>query len=181
MRRIEIIWSPLDEDDEAVLVRELTEDEFHDLDGGRVAAAEKRLGVRIPTSLGDQMVIEDGGQIGGPYAENIPFQDRAGWGNAVVDGLLPLANWGVAADSEWFVNWVESSDGDEDGLALMIYIAHIAESFLCLDYRECGREGDPRVVYVDTTFSPKQGELVCETVDALVKALVECNRILPRD
>jgi len=63
-KRIDYIWND-EETPVAERHRMITDAELDELDNGRSSAAESRLGITIPPSLKVQMILQDGGMIGG--------------------------------------------------------------------------------------------------------------------
>ena len=142
--------------------------------------AEKRLGVSIPRELQliENVTIDDG--------DDAPFGDTCLWLNAACDLFLPIDDWHPASEDNWFENFREGEivshggcvvdkynpEHPEENLHLLIIIAHIAESHLCFDYRECGPTGMPKVTYIDTTYDPMQSETVCGSAAEFVSAVL---------
>ncbi|MCA9073163.1 MAG: SMI1/KNR4 family protein [Planctomycetaceae bacterium] len=127
---------------------------------------ETRLGIVIPKSLKEQLLIQNGGYI--VHCDNYPFEsDSLHWTNATVDGIDQLDGWKRAKDDHWF-----ESVEDVNDLHLLIRIASHSESQLCLDYRKTGPDGIPGVTYIDTAMNPIEIRIVAFTVDDFIRGLV---------
>jgi hypothetical protein len=132
-----------------------------------IARTEKRLGIVIPKALKDQLAVQNGGQVF-LSDEGVPFEDTCRhWTNAIVDGMHPVEKWETAAENHWFQNASDVPD-----LELLVIIAAHSESQLCLDYRGCGPNGLPSVVYVDVCTRPTEIGTVSATVTEFVATLV---------
>jgi hypothetical protein len=136
-----------------------------------IADAEARLGVVIPASLKQELLIQNGGPI--VECDEYPFEDSALWTNATVDGIEPLKSWMRAKDDNWF-----ESVKDVKDLHLLILIAAHSESQLCLDYRKSGPDGMPAVTYVDVTMNPTEVVIIAKSVDDFLRALIA---VRPKD
>lgn len=127
---------------------------------------EARLGVVIPQSLKEQLLIQNGGYI--VKCCDYPFEnDSLYWTNATVDGIDELKGWKRAKDDDWF-----ESVEDINNLHLLIRIASHSESQLCLDYRKIGPNETPGVTYIDTAMNPTEIRIVTDTVDDFIRGLV---------
>jgi hypothetical protein len=128
------------------------------------------LGVLIPASIAEQLLIQNGGYLleSGEY----PFEDRSAyWTNSTVDGIDQVESWARAADHPWFEHVKDVKD-----LHLLITIASHSESHLCLDYRKSAANGVPGVAYVDVGMSPTEVTVIADTADEFIKAIV-CLRL----
>ena len=136
-----------------------------------VASAQKRLGVVIPKAFKDQLSVQNGGQIF--LADEPRFEDVCRhWTNSIVDGVMPVEEWEIAAENHWFQN----AFGVPHLESLVIIAAH-SESQLCLDYRACGPKGLPAVVYVDVCSRPTSVTPVCSTVTEFLAALISSKGV----
>lgn len=136
-----------------------------------VASAEKRLGVVIPRAFKAQLAVQNGGQVF--LSEEPPFEDVCRhWTNAIVDGVLPVDKWEIAAENLWFQNV-----SDVPHLKSLVVIAGHSESQLCLDYRACGPKRLPSVVYIDVCTQPTSVATVCSTVSEFLAALISSKAV----
>ena len=147
----------------------------------RRQAAERRLGVAIPPALQaiENVALDD-------YGEEAPFQDICLWLNAACDRFLPIEEWELASENNWFESFVEGEivtfggakvekyipEHPETNLHLLVIIARHSESQLCFDYRECGPAGTPKVSYIDVTYEPMRSTTVCESAVEFVAAVL---------
>lgn len=131
-----------------------------------IAATGKRLGIAIPSSLANQLVIQNGGYI--VSCDEYPFETNSiRWTNAIVDGIDPVDSWKRASDDHWF-----DSVNDVEGLHLLIRIAAHSESQLCLDYRKSGQNGLPGITYVEVCMNPTVVRVLTDSVDEFLDALI---------
>jgi hypothetical protein len=137
-----------------------------------IASAEKRLGVAIPKVLKDQLAVQNGGQIF--LSEmGVPFEDTCRhWTNAIVDGVMPVEEWEIAAENHWFQN-----ASDVPHLKSLVIIAAHSESQLCLDFRACGPKRIPAVVYIDVCMQPTSVATICPTVTEFLAALISSKEV----
>jgi hypothetical protein len=143
----------------------------------RLTVNERRLGVVIPPIMMDLLSIEDLFGYFVAVDEEIPFRDRYRlWTNAVVDGFLDFVEWEPADQNNWFERFVSNPD-----LEKLIIIATHAESFLCLDYRECGPSATPKVVYTDTTDERLSFTTICESAEEFARVMIESAAACERD
>lgn len=131
--------------------------------------AEERLGVTIPSALVEQFKLRNGGFLADDH--ELPFRDKCErWGNAIVDRISEIGEWQRLDETGWFDHC-----GNDPSLKLMIGFAQCAESFLCLDYRECGAMGEPGIVYVEATWDPIFTAAIAKNADELISELIRCN------
>ncbi len=138
-----------------------------------IANAEKRLGVVIPKVLKAQLAVQNGGQVFLSEKE-VPFEDTCrNWTNAIVDGVMPVEEWEIAAENHWFQN-----ASDVPQLKSLVVFAGHSEAQLCLEYRICGPKRVPAVLYVDVCMQPTSVATVCPTVTAFLAALIASKKII---
>jgi hypothetical protein len=110
-----------------------------------VQDAERRLGVRLPASLLEILRVQNGGAVAEPWnafptdvptswSENhVPFDDMMGIGRH--DGQLSLLDTAYLVE-EW-------------GLSPLVLLSGDGHCWIALDYRGCGRRGEPSVTWFD--------------------------------
>lgn len=117
-----------------------------------ISNAEARLGVTFPSSLRKQLEIQNGGELifccWCEQAEGLSFEFVA---DSTVDGILPVEDWELASQNDWFSNNEEISNPE-----LLISIAGHSEDQLCLDYRKNGPAGEPGITAFFITQSPPE-------------------------
>lgn len=147
----------------------------------RRLANEARLGVSIRAELQavENVTFDD-------YGEDAPFQDTCHWLNAACDWFLPIEDWELASENNWFESYREGEivtfggakvekyipENPAPDLHLLVIIAAHSESQLCFDYRECGPTGMPKVSYFDVTDDPMRSTTVCESAAEFVAAVL---------
>ncbi len=131
-----------------------------------ISEAEARLGIKIPASVRQQLLIQNGGCLAD--CEVRPFQDASvHWTNATIDGIEPVQSWKRACDDHWFDN-----AKDVENLSLLIRIAAHSEAQFCLDYRKSGRQGMPGVTFIDVCMAPTEVLTIVETVDEFINTMI---------
>jgi hypothetical protein len=140
-----------------------------------IAETEQRLGIVIPASLKEQLLVQNGGYL--KVCDKYPFEHgRVYWTNATVDGIDQVDSWHRADDRGRIDSgWFDDVD-DVEGLDLLIKIASHSESQLCLDYRKVGGKGMPGVTYIDVCQKPTQVVSIAGTVHEFILALVAAPR-----
>lgn len=105
-----------------------------------IARAERELGVRLPQALVDVLSVQNGGYTrfdayprGTHLYEYVPFRDVRGIFDSLDVGLLLSAY----LLREWEM---------PEGLVLLSGDGH---TWVALDYRACGAQGEPPVVWID--------------------------------
>ncbi|WP_017164502.1 SMI1/KNR4 family protein [Xanthomonas phaseoli] len=121
------------------------------------AAAEARLGVRLPALLKRLYAVQDGGDTGWGWGARTRFpSDRyVDWECVLVDrDLPPLAHIRSVLDfADAFEDRTDFSAAAclHAGLDRVLVLAcHNVNSLLCLDYRARGPQHEPEVVYLQT-------------------------------
>lgn len=133
-------------------------------DEAALAAAEARLGLRLPALLRDLYLRQDGGTTEFEWAplRRQPSWHLYDWESVVPDGTVSaLADLRTLAElaegfqaSDALHSFARTYAGCE---RLLILAMHNIEWMLCLDYRERGPQGEPEVVYFEYF-----GELVAQ-------------------
>ncbi|WP_433060543.1 SMI1/KNR4 family protein [Dactylosporangium sp. CS-033363] len=119
---------------------------------GAVRAAEEQLGVRLPAAYLAMLAVQNGGYL------------RATWPGLPHEGLSGIGPHvpSITLDGAWWRPPVEDDDmWVPDGAARLIPFDGGGHWDLCWDYRECGPDGEPAVVYVDVdgeSVSPVAGD-----------------------
>lgn len=136
-----------------------------------ITDAESRLGIVIPASMKQQLLIQNGGSLAD--CPEYPFDDSSiNWTNATVDGIEPVESWERAKNDHWFDNV-----NDVTSLDLLIRIAAHSEAQLCLDYRKAGSNGLPGVTFIDVSTKPTEVRIITERVDEFIRALVASRSV----
>ncbi|WP_394540110.1 SMI1/KNR4 family protein [Lysobacter enzymogenes] len=125
-------------------------------DEAALAAAEARLGLRLPALLRALYLRQDGGSTAFEWAplRRQPSRHLYDWESVVPDGtvlaladLRTLADWaGDFQGRDALYGFVRNYAGCE---RLLILASHNIEWLLCLDYRERGPQQEPEVVYFE--------------------------------
>ena len=140
------------------------------LDDSTIYAVERELGYTLPASYVELMKVQNGGI---PRRTNHRTAERTTWANdhVAITGLYsvggekPCSLLGGFGSRFWPDEWGYPPIG--------IYFADCPSAghdMLCLDYRDCGPTGEPRVVHVDQEWDYKI-VLVAETFEAFVRGL----------
>ncbi|MFV5997946.1 SMI1/KNR4 family protein [Streptomyces sp. NPDC056231] len=112
-----------------------------------VAEAEQTLGVALPLSLLDLLRVENGGEVSSDWnafptdqptswsADHVPFGELMGIGHR--ERMVSLLDTPYLVE-EW------------DLPSPVVLISGDGHYWIALDYRECGRQGQPSVTWLDT-------------------------------
>jgi hypothetical protein len=140
---------------------------FTDLD---VARVEKELGYKLPKSYITLMRTQNGGI---PMRTNHKTSERTSWAedHIAITGIYSIGRdktcslCGEFESSFWVSEWGYPPIG--------IYFADCPSAghdMLCLDYRECGPSGEPRVVHIDQEWDYKI-TLVAKNFESFIRGL----------
>jgi hypothetical protein len=136
----------------------------------QVAELERELAYKLPASYVEFMRYQNGGI---PKKTNHRTRERTSWANdhICIHGMLsigrekPNSLCGRFGSHFWRDVWGYPAIG--------IYFADCPSAghdMVCLDYRECGPSGEPRVVHVDQEWDYKI-TLVAESFEAFIRGL----------
>lgn len=124
-----------------------------------VESAERLLRVRLPKAYLDLLQVQNGGYL----HEEVEFEG--------VDGTLrSIEGIGFARglDGPQGALFMREEWGYSDGL---IYFDGDAHTGFCLDYRTCGPEGEPSVVWIVPNEGTAEEVIVSENFEALLQAI----------
>lgn len=117
--------------------------------------AERALGVRLPSALVELLRLRNGGIVAEewdsfPTTAADPDSQRTSWGDGYIpfdtlDGIGRVEGTLSLLDTPYLV--------DEWGLpSPLVLLTGDGHWWIALDYRECGRDGEPSVTFFDTEF-----------------------------
>lgn len=135
-----------------------------------VTLVEQELGYRLPSSYVDLMRVQNGGF---PRNTNHRTRERTSWAgdHIAITGLYSIGRekscslCGEFGSQFWIDEWEYPAIG--------IYFADCPSAghdMLCLDYRQCGPEGEPQVVHVDQEFDYRI-TFVAENFESFIRNL----------
>ncbi len=142
-------------------------DEFSDDD---VKELEQSLGYKLPASYVALMRTQNGGF---PTNTCCRMKERTSWAD---DHIAITGIFGIGTDGD---NSLGGSLGSQFWIeewnypAIGVYFADCPSAghdMICLDYRECGSEGEPRVVHIDQEFDFKITQ-VASTFEDFIRGL----------
>ena len=128
----------------------------------------ERLGVSIPISWIAQFKIQNGGY---PF---VSYEDDFCEGclhDAAVDGLWPLESWYLASEDDV---WFEESPVKDPHL--LIVVSDHAESKMCLDYRDCGPTGVPKLTHIVLGVEIEEN-VECDDANAFVDRVISIKQV----
>ncbi len=134
-----------------------------------IGAAEESLGVRLPVSLVALLGERNGGAL---LRRCFPTPFATSWApdHIGVDAILGVGGeWGI--DSELGSRYMIGEWGYPDVGVVFCSTPSGGHDTVMLDYRECGPEGEPAVVYVDEDRVPQR---IAGSFDEFVAGLIEC-------
>jgi hypothetical protein len=151
---------------------EYAEEEYVDdpLTRGKVEFVERTLGYRLPAAYIALMKSQNGGI---PKRTNHRTAERTSWAedHIAITGIYGIGNakpcslCGQSGNQLWLDEWEYPPIG--------VYFADCpsgGHDMLCLDYRECGPEGEPAVVHVDQESDFKI-TLVAKNFETFIRGL----------
>jgi hypothetical protein len=135
-----------------------------------VTAAERELGYKLPSSYIEMMKFQNGGI---PRRRRHRTKEPNPWSNDYIaitgifsmDREKPYSLCGEFGSRFWIDSWEYPAIG--------VYFADCpsgGHDMVCLDYRECGPDGEPRVVHVSQEMDYKI-TLVAENFESFVRGL----------
>ena len=144
-----------------------------------IRTAEAELGCALPRSYVELVTRQNGGM---PRCQAFRTTARTSWapdhiaihGLFGVDPLVENSLLGALGNRHWIGEWGYPDIG--------VYIADCPSAghdMVCLDYRECGPEGEPTVVHVDQEFDYKV-TLLAESFEAFIRGLIS-NEAIDRE
>lgn len=136
----------------------------------KVAAVEMHLGYKLPTAYIALARLQNGGI---PKRSSHRMHKRTSWaedhvaisGIYSIGSIKPCSLLGSFGSEFWCAEWGYPPIG--------IYFADCPSAghdMLCLDYRTCGPNGEPRVVHVDQEFDYAISH-VADTFDFFIRGL----------
>lgn len=136
----------------------------------KVASAERALGYTLPRAYVALMRIQNGGS---PSKTNHRTNEPTSWSadHVAITGFYSIGSTkrcslcGGVGSAFWIAEWGYPAIG--------VYFADCPSAghdMLCLDYRECGPTGEPKVVHVDQELDYKI-TLVADDFEAFVRGL----------
>ena len=134
-----------------------------------VLEAEASLGVRLPRAYVALLRQQNGGV---PARCCFPMTQRTSWApdHFEVSSLLGVG-FEEGIDGEYGSRYLIGEWGYPDVGVVIFDTPSAGHDTVMLDYRECGSQGEPRVVYVDEDRIPL---IVAPTFAAFIESLVEC-------
>lgn len=168
---------PSDFDLEGFWVRsEYTDGEYVDnpVTPDKVALVERVLGFKLPAAYVALMKSQNGGI---PTRRNHRTKEPTSWANdhVALEGIFSIGDakrcslCGEAGSRFWIDEWGYPPIG--------VYFADCPSAghdMLCLDYRECGPQGEPSVVHVDQECDYKI-TFVAPSFDAFIRGLEDAE------
>lgn len=135
-----------------------------------VAAVERKLGYKLPTSYIELMRSQNGGF---PRRTNHRTKERTSWSHdhIAITGLYSIGGdkscslLGFFGSEFWVKEWGYPSIG--------VYFADCPSAghdMVCLDYRACGPKGEPQVVHIDQEWDYKI-VVVAANFEAFIRGL----------
>ncbi len=142
------------------------------LTGQMVKAAQVSLGVRLPQSYVDLLSERNGGV---PRRRCFPMKSATSWASDHIEvaGLRGIGGeWGIdTSEGLGSADMIKEWDYPDVGV-IICEMPSAGHDTIMLDYRECGADGDPAVVYVDEDRRP---QLLARTFSEFVDGLVSCD------
>ncbi|MBW5481908.1 SMI1/KNR4 family protein [Streptomyces bambusae] len=144
------------------------------LDSDMIRQAEKDLGVRLPGSYVEVLLLRNGGI---PRDRCCPTPFPASWADdhfeiSAIRGIGGA--WGIDSSSGRGSSYlIEEWEYPEIGVVICD-MPSAGHGTVMLDYSECGPEGEPAVAYVDEDRVPRR---VAQSFGEFLARLVPCDSI----
>jgi len=163
---VEAFWEPSEYADQEYVDDPPTEEQ--------VAGVERQLGYKLPRSYVELMKRQNGGI---PTRTCHRTAEATSWAedHIAITGIYsigaekPCSLCGEAGSRFWMDEWGYPPIG--------VYFADCPSAghdMVCLDYRACGPEGEPRVVHVDQELDYRI-TFVAENFEAFIRGLEDCD------
>ncbi len=138
-----------------------------------IRAAETRLGYQLPAPYLQLIRIKNGGT---PRQKCFPT-GKPDWAedHVEVSGILCLGGTGGIDSQQRGSQFMISEWGYP---AVGIFIAQTPSAGhdgVMLDYSECGRTGEPRVIHVDVEGDEPEIQILAANLEAFLAGLVDCG------
>ncbi|WBB58724.1 SMI1/KNR4 family protein [Streptomyces sp. WMMC500] len=144
------------------------------VDGDMIRRAEEVLGVRLPRSYVDVLLLRNGGT---PRRRCFPTIFSTSWAenHFEISGIRGIGgSWGIALSSGKGSPYLISEWGYPEIGVVICDTPSAGHDTVMLDYSECGPKGEPAVAYVDEDRVPRR---VANTFDEFIRGLVSCESI----
>jgi hypothetical protein len=135
-----------------------------------VGAAERSLGVRLPTAYVSLIKDRNGGSL---RRRCFPTSFPTSWSpdHIGVDAVLGLGgDWGIDTE-EFGSRYMVAEWGYPDVGVVICAMPSGGHDAVMLDYSASGPDGEPVVVYVDEDRAPRR---IAESFAAFIEGLIEC-------
>jgi len=133
-----------------------------------IAEAEAALGYRLPQSYLRLIRVKNGGS---PKRQAYPT-GKTGWADdhvRVVEILGIGGTWGIVGSRHWSREW-----GYPDVGVVVGETPSAGHDTIMLDYSECGPEGEPRVIHVETeTRDAPEVQVLAPDFETFLRGLVD--------
>lgn len=138
-----------------------------------IRAAEAKLGYKLPESYLRLLRTKNGGS---PKRKCFPT-GKPDWAedHVEVTGVLGIGGaWGI--DSEQRGSSYMISEWGYPSVGIFVgQTPSAGHDGVMLDYRECGRDGEPRVIHVDVEGDEPQVQVLAASFEAFLLGLVDCG------
>lgn len=136
-----------------------------------VAEVENKLGYRLPAAYISLLKVKNGGA---PKRQCHPTRGTSWSDNHVrVTAICGIGGqWGI--DSEQYGSRHRIEDAGFPDIGVLIgWTPTAGHDGIMLDYRECGPQGEPRVLHIDAESG--ESEILAANFEAFARGLVDCR------
>ncbi|MFC8271391.1 SMI1/KNR4 family protein [Streptomyces sp. NPDC057271] len=144
------------------------------LDMGMIRRAEDDLGVRLPRSYVEVLLLRNGGT---PRHCCYPTSFPTSWADDhfEISGIRGIGGtWGIDSSSGRGSSYLIAEWEYPDIGVVICDTPSAGHDTVMLDYSECGPEGEPAVAYIDEDRVPRR---VAQSFDEFLARLVPCASI----
>lgn len=146
-----------------------------------VIAVEKRLGYKLPNSYIELMKTKNGGT---PVNTCYPTKAATTWAkdHIAITGIRGIGGlWGIDSNELGSKFMIEEWGYPDIGI-LVCTCPSGGHDAVMLDYSECGKNGEPRVIHVDIdTFDQAEIIVLAENFETFIKGLVNEKEFAPSE
>ncbi|WP_078876556.1 SMI1/KNR4 family protein [Streptomyces sp. 150FB] len=142
------------------------------LDGDMIRRAEEDLGVALPRSYIDVLLVRNGGS---PRHRCYPTAFPTSWADDhfEISGIRGIGGaWGIDSSSGAGSSYLIAEWGYPEIGVVICDTPSAGHDTVMLDYSECSLDGEPAVVYIDEDRVPRR---VAQSFDEFLSRLVSCN------
>lgn len=145
-----------------------------------IRAAEQSLGYKLPESYLRLIRVRNGGT---PQRCCFPTQEPTSWAedHIEISAILGIGGEGGIDSEDLGSRYMIEEWGYPDVGVVICDTPSAGHDTVMLDYSECGPQGEPRVIHVETEGDEPAVLVLAPNFEAFVRGLVDCSRFEEED